>query len=41
MQDSSKFEDFVSFVIEYEVPSSSIPGTRNKGNLYIRGTKGE
>lgn len=28
-------------MIEYETPSSSVAGTRNKGFMYIRGTKGE
>ena len=28
-------------MIEYETPSSSIPGTKNKGTMYIRGTKGD
>ena len=30
----------ISYLIDYDTPSSSIEGTKSQGSLYIRGVKG-
>ena len=39
--DSFKQEDMISYLIDYDVPSATTPGSKNKGSIYIRGVKGE
>ncbi len=39
--DSYIQDENVSYLVDYEVPSSSAEGARSKGSIYIRGIKGD